>query len=127
MLLVALCCQAQQKTSNSIKDAIWIKMIDDPNVNYYEAIKAYDDYWLTHKKPAEIEDNLAEKEKQGPAPQTATPTREEKIYEDQMRYQVKRFENWLREEKPFVQENGHILTPQERIEIWKTQQGQKEK
>lgn len=127
-LLAGTYCMAQQKNLNWRTDATWVKMIDDPNVNYYEAIKTYNEYWKTHTKPVEQEDNKAELDKSGEKPTARpVPTREEKIYEDEMTYQVKRFETWMREEKPFVQENGRILTQQERNEIWKKQQEEKQK
>jgi hypothetical protein len=126
--LTGLSSSAQQKLSTIRAEASWIKMMDDPNVNYYEAIKAYNDYWKTHKKPADPEDRLLGKDGKKDNDADAVPlTKAEKIYEDEIVYQVKRFENWMREEKPFVQENGRILTQQERIEIWKKQQGGKAK
>ena len=44
---------------------------------------------------------------------------EEKNY---MILQIKRFENWKREVAPFVQEDGRILSLEERAEIWNKQQ-----
>ena len=127
-LLAATYCMGQQKNSNWRREAVWIKMIDDPNVNYYEAIRVYNEYWKTHKKPVEQEDDKAELDRSGEKPTARpVPTREEKIYEDEMTYQIKRFETWVREEKPFVQENGRILSQQERVEIWKKQQEQQAK
>jgi hypothetical protein len=127
-LLAGTCCMAQQKNLNWRADATWVKMIDDPNVNYYDALKTYNEYWKTHPKPVAQEDDKAELDKSGEEPTARpVPTREEKIYEDEMTYQIKRFETWMREEKPFVQENGRILTQQERNEIWKKQQEEKQK
>jgi hypothetical protein len=123
LLCTCLFVKAQPATSNTNTDeAVWIKMIDDPNVNYYVAVKAYEDYWKTHEKPADPEDrlgdnNLAEKNETSNTP----VTKEEKIYEARMIYQMKRFEAWMREEKPFVQEDGRILSQDERIAIWKKQ------
>jgi hypothetical protein len=126
-LLAATCCMAQQN-QDWRKDATWVKMIDDPQMNYYDAIKTYNEYWKTHPKPVEQEDDKTELDKSGEKPtHRPIPTREEKIYEDEMAYQVKRFETWMREEKPFVQANGHILTQQERMEIWKKQQEEKQR
>ena len=127
-LLLSLFCEAQQTISELRKGAPWIKMMDAPNVNYYDAIKVYDDYWKTHKKPDDPEDRLSQpvgtKEKETDKVQL---TKEEKKFEDEMIYQIKRFENWVREEKPFVQEDGRILTQQERIAIWKKQQEERTK
>ncbi|MBK8472461.1 MAG: hypothetical protein IPL33_09995 [Sphingobacteriales bacterium] len=30
---------------------IWIEMMDDPNVNYYEAVEAFNTYWKGRKIP----------------------------------------------------------------------------
>src|SRR5689334_18650941 len=37
----------------------WISMMDDPNVNYHEAVKAFNAYWKNKIKPVE-EDELDE-------------------------------------------------------------------
>ena len=115
---------------------VWIKMIDDSTTNYYEAIKAYNEYWKHHVKPAGEEVEMAEGEKD--AGERAREVKRE-IKEDSkrvlseedikkmnennmMKYHVKRFEQWAREVKPFVQEDGRILTEHERMEIWNRQQ-----
>ncbi len=126
----------------------WIKMIDNPNANYYEAIKAYDTYWQYHEKPnneeEEMERNAAnapsEKmtEKQKEERDEFLREREEELKKDQdkklsekemkelawkqeMTYQCKRFENWIREVKPFVQNDGSILSQEERMKIYNDQ------
>ena len=123
LLSVCLAGKAQSGNSNNKDEAVWIKMIDDPNVNYYVAVKAYEDYWKTHEKPADPEDRLGDNNPSEEKENSKTPaTKEEKIYEAKMIYQMKRFETWMREEKPFVQEDGRILSQQERVAIWKKQQ-----
>jgi hypothetical protein len=123
LLLLAFAVGKSQSTgTNDNKEPVWIKMIDDPSVNYYTAIKAYEDYWKTHEKPADPEDRLGDNNP-SEENETSNPpsTKAEKIYEAKMIYQMKRFENWMREEKPFVQEDGRILSQEERIAIWKKQ------
>jgi hypothetical protein len=39
-----------------------------------------------------------------------------------MKYECKRFDNWKREVKKFVQEDGHILSYDQKLEIWNRQQ-----
>lgn len=48
--------QAQQ-SKNYKKHPYWIEMIKDPNVNYFEAINAYETFWKGKRKPLE-EDEL---------------------------------------------------------------------
>ncbi len=115
---------------------LWIKMMDDPKTNYYEAVKAYEEYWKNHIKPAGEEEEMAEGEKSAgerkreskrdekKGAKIILTTEELKIKneEETMKYQVKRFEQWMREVKPFVQEDGRILSDQERMDIWNKQQ-----
>jgi hypothetical protein len=115
---------------------VWIKMMDDSTTNYYEAIKAYNEYWKNHVKPAGEEGEMAEGEKDAgerarEAKREMKKDRKRVLSEDDlkkmnennlMKYQVKRFEQWAREVKPFVQEDGRILSQHERMEIWNKQQ-----
>ena len=131
--------QAQSQSNNKANDSTepaWVKMIDDPNVNYYVAIQTYTDYWKQHSKPSGEEEEGSEgdqnfKERQRKINKEIKKDKDRKLSEVElkiqndkvvMKYQVKRFEQWAREVKPFVQEDGRILTDKERMEIWNKQQ-----
>jgi len=127
---------------------VWITMMDDPNVNYFEAIKAYEVYWKNHQKPKGEEEEMAmmaaltgekmtkkqlrkkeeiEKEQKKEAEKSASKkySKKEQLAiseKENMKYQIKRFENWMLDVKPFVQEDGRILTEQEKQAIWLKQQ-----
>jgi len=105
---------------------LWIDMIDNPDANYFEAIKAYDTYFQYHKKPKMEEDSQAEAmgENENEADDDYIKSLSPEALNNYalMKYQVKRFENWINEMKNFVQENGHILTEEERAGIWQKQQ-----
>jgi hypothetical protein len=136
--LLALHAQnSDNKSIGSISDnPQWIKMMDDPKTNYYEAVKTYEEYWKHHVKPAGEEEEMKEGEKSAgerkreskrdekKGAKIILTTEELKIKneEETMKYQVKRFEQWMREVKPFVQEDGRILTDRERMDIWNKQQ-----
>ncbi len=122
---------------NYAAEPVWIKMIDDKNVNYYEAMKAYNEYWKYHPKPSgEEEEEMGEKDKsfrereretkreikKDSRKQQSAEELKKKSEENLMKYHVKRFEQWAREVKPFVQDDGRILSDKERMEIWKKQQ-----
>ncbi|MBL0102873.1 MAG: hypothetical protein IPP51_03415 [Bacteroidetes bacterium] len=112
-------------------------MMNDPNVNYYEAVEAFNTYFKSHELPGEEEEEelmgstpeaRAEFEKEMKRENKKIRTdkqRAELVEREQMTYQVKRFRNWMHEVLPFVQENGHILTMEERAEIWRKQQAEK--
>ena len=114
----------------------WVTMMEDPNVNFYEAVKEYENYWSTREKPkkeAEIFDALNGKgretgktleELEAERLAKLGPKLEGKELEEleYLKYQSKRFDKWMLEVKPWVQADGHILTYEERQEIWNKQQ-----
>ena len=108
---------------------LWIDMMEDTTANYYEAIKAFDIYWVGRLKPMDEEDIISEimskkeeREREKNERKIAKLKPAQRAEFDRMKYETKRFENWKREVFPFVQESGQILTPYERQEIWKKQQ-----
>ena len=124
-----------KKDTGYSKEPLWIAMMDDPNANYYEALNAYSVYWKTHVMPAgeeeEGEGNFDYKEHQREVKKQMRKDLSRKLNDDEikkqsenveMKYQVKRFQQWAREVKPFVQEDGRILSDEQRMEIWKKQQ-----
>lgn len=119
----------QQVNTDNPNDLVWVKMMEDPNVNYYAAVKAYNEYWKTHPKPEDPEDRLKGHDKDRDKDEEERPTLspEQKRLQDRLIYQIKRFETWMHEEKPFVQDDGHILTEQERKEMWQKEQEEKNK
>jgi ribosome-binding ATPase YchF (GTP1/OBG family) len=129
---------SEQPHPASIQTPKWVLMMDDPNANYYEALKAYEEYWKTHPMPMEEEEEM-----EGALPEKGVSEKEMKREErererelerrkklrgadlevaEYLKYQNKRFKNWAREVKPWVQEDGRILTDEERTAIWKKQQ-----
>jgi len=135
-VLLLLCLNATaQRATDSVPDyakqALWISMIDNPKANYYEAIKAFDTYFAYHKKPKDEDDSKTsskenakdkDEEDDNDNEYLKSLSAEELNNYAMMKYHVKRFENWIREMKPFVQEDGRILTDEERIAIWNKQQ-----
>ena len=136
---------AQTNATNYKNNPEWIKMIDNPNTNYFEAIKAYETYWSFHEKPEneeeefennakllssekmnekeqkELEERKREKDEQVARDSNRELTDKEllKLEEKrEMTYQCKRFENWIREVKPYVHSDGRILSKEERMEIY---------
>ena len=101
----------------------WIAMIRDTSVNYFEAEKAYKIYFEHHEKPA------GEQEDIGHTPDNDTKMSRKKMRqmetENNMRIEMKKYERWHQKVFPFVQKDGTILTPSQRLEIWKQNQGTK--
>lgn len=134
MLLALLFCiqaLAQEKSTEKdyAKNPLWIAMIDNPNTNYFEALKAYEIYFKANKMPEEPEELAHEKTKKGTqreVPPSRNLTKEElaqKEAEQELALQVKRFKRWKREVLPFVQEDGRILSADEQIKVWEEVSG----
>jgi hypothetical protein len=112
---------------------VWVKMMDDSTVNFYQAKEAFERYWRTNRKPKGESEEMEEAERQGKdisawereeaEKRRKNKRRESKLpaqsleVQEYLKYQMKRFENWALEVKPWVQENGHILTFYERQQM----------
>ncbi len=134
---------AQNSVTDSKKDysatPAWIPMMNDPNTNYYEAIKAFDTYFLTHPMPVmEEEEKMGEendlnemkreveKEKKKDKNVVLSADELKKKNDDEvLKYNIKKFNRWKRDVKPYVQEDGRILTDAERMKIILQQEEEK--
>lgn len=122
-------------TPTGMQTPKWVLMMDDPDVNYNNALKEYKEYWKTTPKPVEEEEESAdqrgssakrirreraEREREKAGKKSLSGAELEKI--EYLKYQSKRFEDWARDVKPWVQENGHVLTAAERAAIQQKQE-----
>lgn len=59
-LVFCISIDANAQTATTPNDLpVWVKMMDDPNVNYFEAVDAYKSYLKTHTIPGEeVEEEL---------------------------------------------------------------------
>ena len=96
----------------------WIDMIKDTSVNFFEAEKAYKIYFQHHVKPEGEQEDIGEHEKKAKHP--SKREQREMQRENHMRMDVKRYEHWRDMMRPYVQPDGHILTPSERIKLHKS-------
>lgn len=131
--------QTTNTSTTSDETPNWVKMMDDENVNYYEAVEAFEAYMKSHNLEVEgVEEELMggdakakEKyEKEMKRENKKIRTEQERkalVQKELIAYQIKRFKGWRRNVKPFVQENGHILTAEERNAIWLQQQEEMKK
>lgn len=128
---------------------VWIKMMNDPNVNYYEACKAFDIYWIGREIPAESEGEAnelyvkkdkkdegkseREREREREREQKKGNYKKEEHEEEEglhfkdpisytMVYSYKCFINWRETMKNRVDETtGYFLSPAQQDAIWKSQ------
>lgn len=118
--------QKNKQKPNYSKHPYWIEMMNDPNANYFETVKAYDEFWSIRKKPTEEDDIIGQKksasEKQNFL-QRFFKSKEEREEEEIRKYKldVKKFKHWQLKVKPFVQEDGRILSADEQLKLWQEQ------
>lgn len=94
------------------KDKIpeWIKMMDNPNVNYFDAVSIFNKYWENREKPVTEEEIFAAKNS--------------KILENKQvatilySFEYKKFILWQKKNLAYVKKDGTLLTKKERLEIW---------
>ena len=124
MLILISGCKTKMKhvkTLETIKDSLenypyWIAMMDDPNVNYYKAVEAFEKYWEHREKPAEDDGEAKDiygKEKSKEEKEKEANRTIEYVYE------YKQFLNWQQIHKNLINPDGRIMSPEEVIEQWK--------
>jgi hypothetical protein len=108
---------------------LWIAMMNDPNVNYVEACKAYDAFWNGREKPRNEEDIIGQNKDVNAGSdkdhyKTEHRTKKENKQDENLQqyaFQCKKFENWRRRNAPYVKADGHLMTADERIKAWQQQ------
>jgi len=108
------------KNCNYAKDPCWIKMMDDPKVNYYEAQKAFKEFWKARGGEPFVKEDMNSRNKYNAKKRSRS---EEKEDAERQKYAIeyKRFLQWSKEVEPYVQSDGSILSPEERIRIYEEQ------
>lgn len=149
VLLIALVCSTVQiafgqpsTTPQGMETPDWVVLMDDPSANYFTALESYNAYWKSHLKPGDEEEEMGnpvsskgksarelrreEREREREESHKKKLSGSELEQTEYLKYQCKRFENWALEVKPWVQEDGHILSYEERTAIWKKQQEERQ-
>ena len=146
LLLIGVAANAQSKYNQSDfkSKPIWISMMNDPNVNYYEAVEAFNVYFSKHLMPRIEEEEMGKEgykatsvksreeeerereEREEIAAANKGKKRLKKTYEGinrlEMAMAVKKFKQWMRTEKSWVQPDGRVLSEQEKQAIVDKQQ-----
>jgi hypothetical protein len=115
----------QRSDSYYKKNPVWIAMMDDTTANYFAVIRAFDLFWEGKELPTEEEEVLGDK-KHG------SEKREKGFFgrifsrkpDDAKLYALdyKKFKHWQKLTEPFVLDDGSIVPPSQRTEIWKQSQ-----
>jgi hypothetical protein len=136
---LAAISQKQYSKTEMKKNPVWIKMIDDEHVNYFEALKAFELYFTTHKFPTMEEEEMGKNEKlkeriersekkyakkARKRKENPSEPQKEKHEEAKLAFEVKKFNHWEMQTRPYVKDDGSIMSAEERMKIWKESKGQ---
>jgi hypothetical protein len=110
----------QPTVEDFARNPLWIAMLDDTSANYFTVEQAFTTWFAHHELPEGEHDVIGEyRERQ----KTPSRRKQRRIWaENKMRMDVKHYHLWREQMLPYVQANGRILTPTERLAIWKAQQ-----
>ena len=122
---VLLLCSAkaqqldQKQLKNFQKNPVWIKMINDSAVNYYMAIRAFDEFWKIRTTP-ELE--AGEKKVEKEIPNFLDKLLNTKAYKEfesqQYAAYYKEFLHWVQVNSYYVKADGSLYSVNERMAIW---------
>ena len=120
IVLLSLHASAQGKQYTErdyARTPVWIEMLDDTTANYFEVERAFNTYFKHNELPESEHEEIGEyREKEKHASKRKQKKVEEESY---MRRQVRKYHRWHEKMLPYVQPDGRILTPSERLAIWK--------
>jgi hypothetical protein len=135
---VTIYLQTQAQTHSKKEYArkpLWIEMMNDSSANYFETIKAFREFWKGRVLPEEPFENESidtfEKEvglkenDESPRERMREKRKREKYNpKNEINYgaQVRAFKGWLHSVKPWVREDGSIISVYEQQQIINQQQ-----
>lgn len=117
------------------KKPIWIEMMNDPNANYYQTIEAFREFWKDRVLPEEpFENHELDTFEREVGLETDEESTEERIREHERKEKkrkrkgkpdetllyasdVRAFKAWIIAVKPWVREDGSIISQEEQQRI----------
>lgn len=104
---------------------VWKDMIADTNANYFEVQQAFELFWEGKELPTEEDEIIGEKRKLKNnfinRTFNASELKAQQLKEE-LAFDYKKYTWWLLKMQPYVKDDGSIMTPTERLQLWKQQQ-----
>jgi hypothetical protein len=111
---------SKREMRNYREHPAWIDMMNEPNVNYFEACKAFDLFWENKEIPSESEGEAAMLYGDEKESEKGIKFKNKETY--QYIYDYKKFINWRRVmENKVNSQTGRLLTQEQQLQIWKQQ------
>jgi len=121
---LALCtaARAQRGTDREYRrEPRFIALMDDTLANFYEVERAFNLYFENHEMPEGEHEEIGERREREKTPGRRAQRRI--AAENKLRFAVKKYHFWRKQTEPYVQDDGRILTPSERLAIHRAQGG----
>ncbi|PSL46340.1 hypothetical protein CLV51_103318 [Chitinophaga niastensis] len=118
--------QQHNNARQANKEPDWIKMMDDPNVNFFVIDKSFNDYWKGKELPVEEDEildvkNNSERKRGFLGLFKRKESAEKKEEGQKYAFEYKKYQWWRRQVLPYVQSDGTILNKDQQIQIWQKQ------
>jgi hypothetical protein len=114
---------AQTRNDQYYRDhPVWIEMMEQENVHFLTAVKAFDLYWEHREKPATEHElfsaSVEEKEKTD-----FIKSKKQKRETEAVRYafEYKKFLRWQQKVQSYLNADGTVMNAAQRIEQWQQQ------
>ena len=102
---------------------VWKNMIDDTTANFFVTQKAFELFWNGKQLPEEEEEVIGEKGRLKNSLLNrifnARELKEQELRES-LTFDYKRYRRWVIKTEPYVKDDGSIMTPTERLQLWKS-------
>ncbi|MEO6903695.1 MAG: hypothetical protein ABI315_11200 [Bacteroidia bacterium] len=102
-------------------EPVWKDMINDTSANFFEVQKAFELFWNGKELPEEEDDVIGEKGKlKNSFINRLFNNRDLKQQQlrESLAFDYKRYRRWIIKTEPYIKEDGNIMTPTERIQLW---------
>lgn len=107
------------------KSPVWIDMMNAPHVQYAEALRAFELYWANREKPAGEHAMLGADNTEKRKADFVRKKKKKGGEAEQYAVEYKAFMHWKEKMAPYVKPNGEVMTAEERLQYWETQQKNK--
>jgi hypothetical protein len=100
---------------------LWKDMLDDPNANYFEVQKAYQLFWEGKEAPEDEDAVIGEHRIKNNMANRVFNAKElnEQKERDALSFDCKKYHWWLIKNEPYVRDDGSIMSPEQRLELWR--------
>jgi len=101
---------------------VWMDMMKDPKVNFYEALHAFELYWEGRPLPIGEHELMNSPEAEKESGQVVQRKKQQPEEQAQYAFAYRQFKRWVLKNEAFVKEDGSLYSAEERVELWKQQQ-----